>query len=332
MSTSPVAESPALPEPINLRAVEDLMANRDALKTQLGRAIIGQDAVIENIWLTILCGGHALLVGVPGLAKTLLVRSLSRALALSFKRIQFTPDLMPSDLIGTNVFQPDSHTFKFLPGPIFCDILLADEINRTPPKTQSALLEAMEEHQATVDGISRSLPEHFFVIATQNPIEYEGTFPLPEAQTDRFLFKIKVDYPTPADELTLLQQSPFSGRVEDIVQPRATAADFETIRREIEAITIDQTIYDYTLRLVTASRQSPQLALGASPRAGRAWIRAARVLALLRERAFVTPDDIKELAYPILRHRLVRKAETEIEGTTVEQVIDQLLASVEVPR
>jgi MoxR-like ATPase len=253
-------------------------------------------------------------------------------MSLKFSRIQFTPDLMPSDLIGTNVFQPDSHTFKFLPGPVFCDILLADEINRTPPKTQSALLEAMEEKQVTVDGTSLLLPEHFFVIATQNPIEYEGTFPLPEAQTDRFLFKIKVDYPTPADELTLLQQPPFTGKVEEIVQPRATAEDFAIIRNEIEAITIDQTIYDYTLRLLTASRQSPLVALGASPRAGRNWIRAARVLASLRERAFVTPDDIKELAYPILRHRLIRKPETEIEGTTVEQVIDQLLASVEVPR
>jgi MoxR-like ATPase len=194
------------------------------------------------------------------------------------------------------------------------------------------LLEAMEEHQATVDGISRDLPEHFFVIATQNPIEYEGTFPLPEAQTDRFLFKIKVDYPTAADELTLLQQAPFSSKVEEIIQPKISAADFAAIRREIETITIEHSIYDYTLRLVTASRQSPQLALGASPRAGRAWIKAARVLAALRERAFVTPDDIKELAYPVLRHRLVRTAETEIEGLSVEQVIDQLLASVEIPR
>jgi MoxR-like ATPase len=190
----------------------------------------------------------------------------------------------------------------------------------------------MEEVQTTIDGVSRPLPTHFFVIATQNPIEYEGTFPLPEAQTDRFLFKIKVDYPTPADEMTLLQQSPFAGKVEDIIKPRATAADFVTIRKEIEAITIDQTIYDYTLKLLIASRQSPLLALGASPRAGRNWIKAARVLASLRERAFVTPDDIKELAYPLLRHRLVRTPETEIEGTTVEQVIDQLLASVEVPR
>jgi MoxR-like ATPase len=257
---------------------------------------------------------------------------LAATLDLSFKRIQFTPDLMPSDLIGTNVFQPGDQTFKFLPGPIFADILLADEINRTPPKTQSALLEAMEEHQATVDGVSRPLPENFFVIATQNPIEYEGTFPLPEAQTDRFLFKIKVDYPTPADELALLQQGPFSRRVEEVLQPKATVADFAAIRAEIEAVKIEPSLYDYTLRLVTASRVSPQLLLGASPRAGRAWIRAARVLAALRERTYVTPDDIKELAYPILRHRLVRQPETEIEGTPIERIIDQLLASVEVPR
>jgi MoxR-like ATPase len=288
--------------------------------------------VIENTLIALLAGGHVILEGVPGLAKTLFARALAATLDLSFKRIQFTPDLMPSDLVGTNVFQPDSQTFKFLPGPIFADILLADEINRTPPKTQSALLEAMEEHQATVDGISRPLPDNFFVIATQNPIEYEGTFPLPEAQTDRFLFKIKVDYPTPADELALLQQSPFSRRVEEIVQPRASVGDFAEIRREIEAVTIEPGIYEYTLRLVTASRRSPQLLLGASPRAGRAWIRAARVLAALRERAYITPDDIKELAYPILRHRLIRQPETEIEGTPIERIIDQLLASVEVPR
>jgi len=313
--------------------MNSILATRAAeIRQEIKKVIVGQEAVVEKALIALFAGGHVILEGVPGLAKTLFARALAASLHVSFKRIQFTPDLMPSDLIGTNVFQPDSQTFKFLPGPIFADILLADEINRTPPKTQSALLEAMEEHQATVDGVSRPLPEHFFVIATQNPIEYEGTFPLPEAQTDRFLFKIKIDYPTPADELVLLQQPPFSSGVEEVVQPRATAEDFAAIRREIETVTIDQSIYDYTLRLLTASRQSPQLNLGASPRAGRAWVRSARVLAALRERAFVTPDDIKELAYPILRHRLVRRAETEIEGITVEQVIDQLLASVEVPR
>ena len=309
------------------------LANRAAeIRREIRKVIVGQEAVVEKTLIALLAGGHVILEGVPGLAKTLFARALAASLDVSFKRIQFTPDLMPSDLIGTNVFQPDSQTFKFLPGPIFADILLADEINRTPPKTQSALLEAMEEQQVTVDGVSRALPEHFFVIATQNPIEYEGTFPLPEAQTDRFLFKIKIDYPTPADELVLLQQAPFSGKVESIIEPKINADDFAAIRREIETVTIEQSIYDYTLRLLTASRQSRQLALGASPRAGRAWVRAARVLAALRERAFVIPDDIKELAYPVLRHRLVRQAETEIEGITVEQVIDQLLASVEVPR
>jgi MoxR-like ATPase len=313
--------------------MNSLLATRAAeIRQEIRKVIVGQETVVENTLIALLAGGHVILEGVPGLAKTLFARALAATLDLSFKRIQFTPDLMPSDLIGTNVFQPDNQTFKFLPGPIFADILLADEINRTPPKTQSALLEAMEEHQATVDGVSRPLPEHFFVIATQNPIEYEGTFPLPEAQTDRFLFKIKVDYPTPADELALLQQSPFSRRVEEVLQPKASAADFAAIRAEIEAVKVEPGIYDYTLRLVTASRLSPQLLLGASPRAGRAWIRAARVLAALRERTFVTPDDIKELAYPILRHRLVRQPETEIEGTPIERIIDQLLASVEVPR
>jgi MoxR-like ATPase len=313
--------------------MNSLLATRAAeIRQEIKKVIVGQETVIENTLIALLAGGHVILEGVPGLAKTLFARALAATLDLSFKRIQFTPDLMPSDLIGTNVFQPGDQTFKFLPGPIFADILLADEINRTPPKTQSALLEAMEEHQATVDGVSRPLPENFFVIATQNPIEYEGTFPLPEAQTDRFLFKIKVDYPTPADELALLQQGPFSRRVEEVLQPKATVADFAAIRAEIEAVKIEPSLYDYTLRLVTASRVSPQLLLGASPRAGRAWIRAARVLAALRERTYVTPDDIKELAYPILRHRLVRQPETEIEGTPIERIIDQLLASVEVPR
>ena len=302
------------------------------IRREIRKVIVGQETVVENALIALLAGGHVILEGVPGLAKTLFARALAASLALDFKRIQFTPDLMPSDLVGTNVFQPNTQIFKFLAGPIFADVLLADEINRTPPKTQSALLEAMEEHQVTIDGVSRPLPAHFFVIATQNPIEYEGTFPLPEAQTDRFIFKIKVDYPTPADELTLLQQAPFNRPVEDIVKPVASVDDFAAIRKEIEAVTIEPSLYEYTLRLVTASRQSRLLLLGASPRAGRAWLRAARVLAALRERAFVTPDDIKELAYPILRHRLVRQPETEIEGTPIERVIDQLLASVEVPR
>jgi len=313
--------------------MNSLLATRSAeIRQEIRKVIVGQETVVENTLIALLAGGHVILEGVPGLAKTLFARALAATLALNFRRIQFTPDLMPSDLVGTNVFQPDTQTFKFLAGPVFADLLLADEINRTPPKTQSALLEAMEEHQVTVDGVSRPLPPHFFVIATQNPIEYEGTFPLPEAQTDRFIFKIKVDYPTPADELALLQQAPFPSGVEELVRPVASVDDFAAIRKEIEAVTIEPSIYEYTLRLVTASRQSPQLLLGASPRAGRAWLRAARVLASLRERAFVTPDDIKELAYPILRHRLVRQPETEIEGTPVERVIDQLLASVEVPR
>jgi MoxR-like ATPase len=309
-----------------------LATHAAAIRQEIKKSIVGQEAVVEKTLIASLAGGHVILEGVPGLAKTLLARTLAASLQVSFKRVQFTPDLMPSDLIGTNVFQPATQTFKFLTGPIFTDILLADEINRTPPKTQSALLEAMEERQATVDGVTYPLPKHFFVIATQNPIEYEGTFPLPEAQTDRFLFKIRIEYPTPADEMTLLQQAPFSGLAQEAIEPQMAAEDFALIRREIEAVTVEQSVYDYTLRLLLASRQSPQVALGASPRAGRGWIRAARVLAALRERAFVTPDDIKELAYPILRHRLVRQPETEIEGTKVEQVIDQILASVEVPR
>jgi MoxR-like ATPase len=303
----------------------------ESLRQEIKKTVLGQEALIEQALIGFLAGGHIILEGAPGLAKTLFARTLAGSLALTFKRIQFTPDLMPSDLTGTNVFQPDKQQFHFLPGPVFTDILLADEINRTPPKTQSALLEAMEEKQVTVDGINHPLSENFFVIATQNPIEFEGTFPLPEAQIDRFLLKISISYPTPADELQILK-SQTGLSAPSAPQPRVSAADLAQVRAAIAAIRVEDTIYDYLLKLVLASRQSAQLALGASPRAALGWIKAAKVLASLRGRGFVTPDDIKELAAPVLRHRLVLKPESEIEGVRVEEVIAQILASVEIPR
>lgn len=304
-----------------------------AVRNEIKKVIVGQEALVEQALIGFLSGGHIILEGVPGLAKTLFARSLAASLSLEFRRIQFTPDLMPSDLIGTNVFQPDTQQFRFLPGPVFADVLLADEINRTPPKTQSALLEAMEERQVTIDGKTHTLPPHFFVIATQNPIEYEGTFPLPEAQVDRFLLKIRISYPTPADELQLLKSGGGFGKPKiGAIVPAATASDLLEVRQAIGAVRVEDKVYDYLLQLVNASRQSPQLSLGASPRAALGWLQAARVLASLRDRDFVTPDDLKELAAPILRHRLVLKPEAEIEGTPVEQVIEQILATVEVPR
>jgi len=304
----------------------------DAIRNEIKKVIVGQDAIIEQALIGFLAGGHLILEGVPGLAKTLFARAFAASLALEFRRIQFTPDLMPSDLIGTNVFQPDKQQFRFLPGPVFADVLLADEINRTPPKTQSALLEAMEERQVTIDGVTHPLPPHFFVIATQNPIEYEGTFPLPEAQIDRFLMKIKIGYPTAAEELQLLKNGPSLRPINEIITPVANPEHLIEARLSVNAVRVEDKVYDYLLKLITASRQLPQLALGASPRAAQGWLQAAKVQAALRERDFVTPDDLKSLAAPVLRHRLVLKPETEIEGVTVEQIINQLLASVEVPR
>ncbi|HSI86793.1 MAG: AAA family ATPase [Candidatus Methylacidiphilales bacterium] len=305
----------------------------EAVRNEIKKVIIGQGPLIDLALIGFLAGGHIILEGVPGLAKTLFAKSLAASLALNFRRIQFTPDLMPSDLIGTNVFLPDKQQFRFIQGPVFTDILLGDEINRTPPKTQSALLEAMEERQATVDGQLYKLPDHFFVIATQNPIEYEGTFPLPEAQVDRFLFKIKLSYPSHDEELALLKHgASSSSKLSDVIKATSTAEDLATVRTAIDTITVRDNIYDYLLRLVNTTRQSPQVSLGASPRAALGWLRAAKVRACLQQREFVTPDDLKFLAAPVLRHRLVLKPEAEIEGVNVEQVITQILATVDIPR
>jgi len=312
--------------------IDSISSRFEAVRDEIKKVILGQESLIEQALIGLLAGGHIIIEGVPGLAKTLFAKALAASLDLKYQRIQFTPDLMPSDIIGTNVFQPDSQSFKFIEGPVFADIVLADEINRTPPKTQSALLEAMEERQVSADGTTWPLPEGFFVIATQNPVEYEGTFPLPEAQIDRFLLKIRLNYPTPSDELKLLQTSGGTPPSIKDIKPAASAADLLEVRQAIRSIKFEDALYDYVLRLVTATRNSPQIALGASPRAGLSWSHAARVLAALRGRDFVTPDDIKELAAPVLRHRLVLAAEASIEGMQPETVIEKVLASVDVPR
>ena len=336
MSTSPVAESPALPEPINLRAVEDLMANRDALKTQLGRAIIGQDAVIENIWLTILCGGHALLVGVPGLAKTLLVRSLSRALALSFKRIQFTPDLMPSDITGTEIIEEDPATGKrrleFLQGPVFANLVLADEINRTPPKTQAAMLQTMQEHEVTIGTKTYPLPEPFHVFATQNPIEMEGTYVLPEAQSDRFMFSIHCNYPTNAEEMQVVRTT--TGIETAQIQPVLDAAQIIEFQKLVRVMPISDEVIQYAVSLVARTRPEDPNApdyvkqfvrWGASPRASQYLVLGAKARAAAAGNICADYEGVRSVAYEVLRHRIIMNFHARAQKITPVEIIGKLL-------
>jgi MoxR-like ATPase len=284
----------------------------------------------------LLAGGHALLEGVPGTAKTLAIRALAAAVELDFGRAQFTPDLMPSDLTGVNMLDELRREFSFPPGPIFTDLLLADEINRAPAKTQAALLEAMQERQVTVDGVSRPLPPAFTVFASQNPVEYEGTYPLPEAQLDRFLMKILVDYPDAAAERAVLDRyaDGFSAdRPESYgIEPLLRGDDLLALRAVVGTVHVEASLRDYIVRIVRATREAPSFALGASPRAGVALFLAARAEALLAGRDFVTPDDIKELALPVLRHRILLTPEAEIEGESVDSRLTALLNAIPVPR
>jgi MoxR-like ATPase len=303
---------------------------------ELQKVIVGQRAIMEQAIVAFLAGGHVLIEGVPGLAKTLFAKALAHTLSSTFKRIQFTPDLMPSDIIGTNVFDLQTRTFAFVAGPIFADIVLVDEINRTPPKTQAALLEAMEEHQVTVDGVLHPLPGNFFVIATQNPVEYEGTFPLAEAQVDRFLMKIAIHYPETEEECEILRRYHSGFQLHSLQQLGVkTVMSVESIaatRKIAEAILVKEEIIQYIVQVVAATRASQRLSLGASPRASLALLQSAKVLAALRGRDFVTPDDVKELAAPVLRHRLILRPEAEIEGHTADSVVAQVLGEVPVPR
>jgi MoxR-like ATPase len=306
-------------------------------RTEVARVIIGQQDVIDRALITIVTGQHALVEGVPGIAKTLLVRTLAQVLGCEFNRIQFTPDLMPADVTGTNVYEVAHSRFTLMRGPIFTTFLLADEVNRAPAKTQSALLQAMQERAVTIDRETYPLDPSFTVFATQNPIEYEGTYPLPEAQKDRFMLKIAMDCPGREEELLLATrmlgaEAPERVLASGAVQPVLTAADLLACRQTLEAVTVRPELLAYMVDVVRATRSSDMVLVGAGPRATQAFVLASRALAALDQRDFVTPDDVKALALSILGHRLILRPEHEIEGVTVAEVVERVLQQVAVPR
>ena len=307
-----------------------------SVRAEVGKAVVGQDPVVFGLLAALVVGGHVILEGVPGVAKTLLAKAMAHALDLRFRRIQFTPDLMPSDVTGNVVYDADTTSFRFRPGPIFASIVLADELNRTPPKTQAALLEAMEERQVSIEGEAHPLPEPFMVIATQNPVEYEGTYPLPEAQLDRFLFKLKVGYPELAAEKHVLQMHHEGKDPHDLsslgVTPVAGAAAVAAARASTTALTVADEIMDYILALAGETRRSPSLALGVSPRGAAMLLEAAKAWAWLDARSFVTPDDVKALVKPAWRHRILLRPEVELEGANVDRVLDAITERVPVPK
>jgi MoxR-like ATPase len=321
---------------------DDLPGQRDphgalsAVRTEVAKAVVGQDGVITGLLIALLCQGHVLLEGVPGVAKTLLVRSLAASLSLESKRIQFTPDLMPGDVTGSLIYDAKTSQFEFRQGPVFTNLLLADEINRTPPKTQAALLEAMEERQVSVEGTPRPLPVPFLVAATQNPVEYEGTYPLPEAQLDRFLLKLTVALPERADEIEIVARHAAGFDPRDLaaagIRQVAGAAELATARDAVRKVHVSPEITGYIVDLCRATRASASLLLGVSPRGATALLATSRAWAWLSGRDYVTPDDVKALARPTFRHRIQLRPEAELEGATADGVLEGVLASVAVPR
>jgi MoxR-like ATPase len=316
--------------------VDSAVALAGRVRDEVARAVVGREAEVEACLIGVLCGGHVLLEGPPGVAKTLLVRALARALGGTYGRIQFTPDLMPADVTGGSIFRPTEGAFRFLPGPVFAHFLLCDEINRAPAKTQSSLLEAMQEGAVTVDGTRHVLPEPFCVFATQNPVEHEGTYPLPEAQLDRFLFKVRVEYSGPDVEARMLREAsrrPFGATPEDLgVCAISSPAELLALRARVLAVEVREDLPDYVVKLLRATREDPSLVLGASPRAGVMLIAAAKARALLSGRAYVLPDDLKWAFVPALRHRVVLDPAEEIEGGSSDDALRRILDRVEVPR
>jgi len=307
-----------------------------ALRSEVGKAVVGQDSVVTGLVIALLCRGHVLLEGVPGVAKTLLVRALAAGLDLRATRVQFTPDLMPGDVTGSLVYDARTAEFSFREGPVFTNLLLADEINRTPPKTQASLLEAMEERQVSVEGLPRPLPDPFVVIATQNPIEYEGTYPLPEAQLDRFLLKLTVALPTREDEIGILSRHAGGFDPRDLagagLKAVASAADLGAGRRAVASVRVESSVLGYVADVARATRTSPSVQLGVSPRGATALLATSRAWAWLSGRDFVTPDDVKALARPTLRHRIQLRPEAELEGVSPDSILETVLGTVPVPR
>lgn len=324
---------------IDTQAVQRLREAHERLRRELGKVIVGQESVIDEVLLAIFARGHALLVGVPGLAKTLLISTLARTLSLSFNRIQFTPDLMPSDITGTEVIQEDrssgQRVFKFIPGPVFANVILADEINRTPPKTQAALLEAMQENQVTAGGRRHPLPQPFFVLATQNPIEQEGTYPLPEAQLDRFMFMIRVDYPSAEEELRIIQETT---SIQDVnLTPVLSGEEIQSLQDLVRRIPVAEQIVQYALEISRRTRvTTPEaadfvkkwVAWGAGPRASQYLILGAKARAVLMGRSHVASEDVRAVAHPVLRHRIICNFSAEAEGITSDTVIDRLIETI----
>lgn len=324
-------EPPAAPAPSSV--ARDALAR---LRTEVGKSVIGQDQIVTGLVIALLCKGHVLMEGVPGVAKTLLVRTLAQTVGMEFKRVQFTPDLMPGDVTGSLVYDARTAAFSFRAGPIFTNLLLADEINRTPPKTQSALLEAMEDRQVTVDGDSKALPDPFLVIATQNPVEYEGTYPLPEAQLDRFMLKLTVGLPDRDAERAVVARHAAGFNPRDLeaagVTKVADIADLDKGRAEVAQVSISDDIVAYIVDICRATREAPSVSLGVSPRGATALMATSRAWAWMRGRDFVSPDDVKALAGWTLSHRMQMRAEAELEGVTTAAVLASVLASVPVPR
>jgi MoxR-like ATPase len=315
--------------------MEQLAALAAHVRSEVSKVIIGQKEVVDQLLLVLVCGGHAVIEGVPGLAKTLAVKTLARVCGLDFQRVQCTADLMPADVTGTNVFNLASSTFTLHRGPVFTDLLLVDEINRTSPRTQAALLEAMEERQVTIDGVRYPLSENFTVLATQNPVEFEGTYPLPEAQLDRFLLKVRILYPSADEETAILErfdQGFDVRRLDRIAIAPIDPALLSAARREIETVKVEPALHRYIVALVRRTRDWPALSLGASPRAAIGLFYVARVLAGMDGRDYLLPDDIKAAALPVLRHRVLLKPDADLEGLTSDQVVQQIVAAVEVPK